>query len=224
MNSLLDVILPRRCGCCKNLIAVREGVFCHGCEAQLKPVSDFGECSLFIYAGILRRLILTAKFKPDEALSRILARHLRQTLQKNANILPFLRRPYEGVTYVPSHFRRRLSRGHELPALLAAEIAKYLRVPLYHALFAARYDPPLSAEPDAHSRATRVANRYRILKTLEPKHLLLVDDVSTTGATLNSAAKTLMGAGHTISFFTLAQTTLEKSAVGTTSLQEQESL
>ena len=218
MNSLLDVILPRRCGYCKTLIAALDGVFCQSCEAQLKPVTNFGERSLFIYAGILRQLILTAKFKPDESLSRVLARYLRQTLKRNSASLPFLHHEYTGVTYVPSHFRRRITRGHELPALLAVQIAKHLKIPFCHCLFAARFDPPLSAEPDANTRSSRVADRYRVLKKIQSSHFLLVDDVSTTGATLNSAARTLIDVGHTASLFTLAQTTLEKSNVCTTPL------
>lgn len=224
MNSLLDVLLPRRCGYCKTLIAPQDSVFCQSCDAQIKHVSDFGERSLYLYAGIIRQLILTAKFKPDESLSRILARYLRQTLKRGPGSLPFLSRAYTGVTYVPSHFRRRITRGHDLPALLAAQVAKHLRIPLYHCLFASRFDPPLSAEPNATTRFERVADRYRILKVLEPKHLLLVDDVATTGATLNSAAKTLESAGHTVSPFTLAQTTLEKSPTPTASLEEQKTL
>jgi len=208
LNSLIDAILPRRCAYCKVPIPKDPIVFCDGCSDLIKAVPDFGNSSLFVYAGLLRQFIVTAKFKPNESLSRILARFLRQTLRKHEEELSFLSRSYSSVTYVPSHFRRRLIRGHELPALLAKEVAAHLKLPLVHLLNSTRYDQPLSAEPNAAARLMKVQDRYKIAREMAPQVVLLVDDVQTSGATLQSAAEVLRNAGHVVSCFAFAQTRL----------------
>jgi ComF family protein len=206
MNFIIDVLLPRRCPSCKTLVAITAPTFCNDCRSQIKFSDDKGEGSLFLYGGLVRELILNAKFKPDESISRILSRFLAQTLRKEGD-LRILAQSFDLVTYVPSHFRRRLTRGHELPALLAQSIATVIKRPLKHLLVCSRFDPPLSAAPSALERLSQVEGRYRLAKTnAKPSRILLVDDVVTTGATLQSAANVLIMAGHEASTFAFAKT------------------
>lgn len=208
MRRLLDVLLPHRCLQCRDLLPKPSGTLCANCDSQLKSAEHTIHPALFLYAGMLREIVVRAKFKPDEAISRALARLLKEKI--DAGKLPIQTEDFEFVTYVPSHYRRLLSRGHELPRLLARAISKSTGKPLRCLLVCTRFDPPLSALPGEVDRSQIVEGRYRAVENLEPCSVLLVDDVTTTGATLHAAARALANHGHVPHTLAFAATPLSK--------------
>ncbi len=105
---------------------------------------------------------------------------------------------YEAMTYVPLHWRRRWRRGFNPAHLLADTLAKKRGVPILHVLKKTRGTKP-QAKMDAAARLQNVKNAFACLKNRIPfakeKTLLLIDDVLTTGATVNECAKVLKKAG-----------------------------
>ncbi len=100
---------------------------------------------------------------------------------------------------IPSPFRRRLQRGYQPTALLAGAASRLGAGPVVPALRMARYVPPFhrSMPAEARARAIRGAFRTSRLASIRGRTLGLIDDVSTTGATLREACRVLRGAGAT---------------------------
>ena len=97
---------------------------------------------------------------------------------------------------VPLHWRRRLARGYNQAERIARPLAGHLGLPCVQALARRRATPPQSLL----GREERLANLRRAFRVPRPDrvrglHILLIDDVATTGATLDAAATALKKAG-----------------------------
>ena len=128
------------------------------------------------------------------------------------------------VVPVPLHPWRRLRRGYNQAELLARPLAAALGLPLRIALVRHRFAPPQSRLP----RQRRLANVQDVFRSprrhrrhLRGRHVLLVDDVATTGATLDAAARALLAAGtRTVIALTLARTPVSSTPVARISLPD----
>jgi ComF family protein len=172
----------------------------------------------FAYAGILRDMILRAKFQPDESAGRLLARYLQDTFKQGVFSHGILDAPFDVVTYVPSHWRRRFRRGYEFPALLAFGVSKSLNISMAHLLDCVRLEAHLSAAQSSLERQSMLGQRFKARRAaLQKSRILLVDDVVTTGSTLKEAAQELKALGHEVHCFafaqTLSKTTSQRSTV-----------
>ena len=122
-----------------------------------------------------------------------LGRHLAEAI---AEILGEELEGFDAVVPVPLHWRRRLARGYNQAERIARPLAGLLGLPPLSALSRRRATPPQSRL----GREERLGNLRRAFRVPRPEkisglHLLLVDDVATTGATLDAAAATLKNAG-----------------------------
>lgn len=112
------------------------------------------------------------------------------------------------VVPVPTHAARRAERGIDVPARLAAVVAASLGVPAdVDALERVRATPPQVGS----SRAARLANLLDAIEARRPvcvEHVVVVDDVLTTGATGEACARALKAAGaQRVVVVTLARST-----------------
>ena len=164
-----------------------QGLTCPACRAH--PPAFERLFALWSYEPPLDAVLLALKFRRLDYLGRHLAEEVLASLQDR---LPAL----DAVVPVPLHWRRRLSRGYNQSELIAAPLARGLGLPLLAALAKRRATRPQSRLP----RQERMENLRRAFAVRRPsriagRRLLLVDDVTTTGATLNVASAALMAAG-----------------------------
>ena len=101
---------------------------------------------------------------------------------------------YGAVVPVPSTTRRNRDRGYDPGGLLAEEVARQLGLTFRTLLTRVRDAPPQSTLPAAERRRN-VYGAFRSSPSARGAHLLLVDDVMTTGATAFEAARTLRASG-----------------------------
>lgn len=197
-TDLVNALWPPTCLACGAPAPADD--FCARC-AETAEGPPAGALACWAFGGAVAEAIRACKFRPDAGLADALARAWVARLSSGAAPpLP----PLDGVTFVPAHWRRRLARGFDLPAVLAQALARHARAPVVDALVARRRDPPLSLGADRALRATSVHGRFLVRGPVASRHLLLVDDVRTTGATLGEAARVLREAGATVTEASLA--------------------
>jgi ComF family protein len=144
------------------------------------------------YEGTLRDILHAFKYDGRRTLAHPLAAMIREA---GADIL----RDADCVVPVPLHPWRRLRRGFNQARELAANLGR----PLLHALWRTRVTAPQTGLR-ASARRRNVSGAFRLSPTisrrsreafLENRVVVLVDDVRTTGATLNACAAVLLAAG-----------------------------
>ena len=189
------------CQACEGELAVVSSA-CSSCGlATARPVARCGRClsrlphfsatwSGFAWGGEIERLVHRFKFQRDLAAGRLLAALLARRLMLQGAARPDLMVP------VPLHFRRRLWRGFNQAELLCRDMSRHFDgLPWLSALRRRRPTHAQSALPAARRRGN--VRAAFVVRRLPPgvRHVALVDDVMTTGATLDECARALKRAG-----------------------------
>jgi ComF family protein len=192
---LLDLIFPPRCGGCG-----RQGQdFCEQCATGVEPVAVTRLHGIPLVAagrltGPLQRAIHTYKYRPRPQLAGRLAQPLSRAAEAAGLALPAL-------TFVPLHPRRQRERGFNQAERLAGRVAASLGVPVVLGLTRLRPTPAQVGLGQAE-RQVNVAGAFRWTGPQPPPQGLgLVDDVCTTGATLDAVARVVAEAGGSIGAF-----------------------
>lgn len=181
--GLLDLVSPDFCLGCEGPAEAR---FCEACESLLEP-GGTGE-SVFEYGGPIADAIHRFKYQSRSDLGRALGVLMGEAAQSHAGRV-------DAVVPVPLHWRRRRWRGYDQAALLAKPIAESLGVPaLFRGLRRTRHTPSQVGLPN-HERRRNVAGAFAAGRLAGVGRVLLVDDVRTTGATLDAASGALRAAG-----------------------------
>jgi predicted amidophosphoribosyltransferase len=139
------------------------------------------------YRGAARRLLLIGKEGGRPEVFGDLARMLQLRL-RHQEIVPV----WAMVCAVPSRPLARWRRGYRPSELLAREVAKSLRIPYINALRRSWQDPARTLAASRHGRVEAAASAFSC--TLRPRTgpVLLIDDVSTTGASLAACSRLLL--------------------------------
>ena len=172
---------------------------CHSCGES--PPNYDTVIAMFRYQGVMADAIQHMKYRSRTSLIAPLSDLLCQHLDKV--------NPVDAVLAVPLHITRLRKREFNQSLSLAQPVAKKLGVPLLiDSLVRTRQTPPQTTLElkDRHSNV-RNAFSARRRREIEDKALLLVDDVLTTGSTVNECAQTLRAAGaRSIHVLALART------------------
>ena len=214
-SSVVGQFVPSVCLICGD--RGRPGLdCCSGCQADLPTVHDqclqcglpmlastraCGRCSRrppafertwpgFVWAGPIERLVHRFKFHHDLACGRLLA-----SLTARRLVACGAHRP-QALVPVPLHWRRALWRGFNQSRMLADDLSRQLgHIPVAPLLRRARATPAQSGLPAAARRAN-VRGAFSVhLPDCRLRHVTLVDDVMTTGTTLDACARALRKAG-----------------------------
>lgn len=151
------------------------------------PALD-GACASFVYAAPIDRLVPRFKFHRDFAAGALLA----QLMAESAADWP---RP-DAVIPVPLHRARLRHRGYDQALELARPLARALELPLRDDLLQRLRRTAPQSELSAADRRRNLRGAFAVRAGAAlPAHVVLVDDVMTTGATLRAAAEVLKRAG-----------------------------
>ena len=123
----------------------------------------------------------------------LLAEDDRSMREYLARALP-IDESFDAVVAMPLHWRRRLQRGFNQAELLASQIARKRNLPVLHAVRRVRATRTQTGLTNA-KRRDNVRGAFRVESDKRPeidgRRILLVDDVYTTGATVNECARAL---------------------------------
>ncbi len=206
-RGLLHVFFPTRCVCCNRVIPPSLEV-CEACRAELprvpagccpacgKPTgrcrcrrTDFVTLSPFFYTGGIQQGLLTLKRGYTHAVPFF-------AHEMAALVTERLGHGFDEVAAVPVSKAGLRRRGYNQSELLAAALAKELGLPFCKGALRRLFETP-----DQHSlpKARRRGNVFGVFEAnpaiVGGKALLLVDDIMTTGATLQECGRALLLAG-----------------------------
>ena len=159
---------------------------CGACLQHPPPLTETH--AVFDYAFPLDRLLPRLKFHRDFASGRVLA-------QAMADHCAQLTRP-DALLPLPLHRERLRRRGYDQALELARPLAQSLDLPLADRLLERSKSTSAQSRLDAAARARNLRGAFRVVAGASmPTHIVLVDDVMTTGATLHAAARSLLAGG-----------------------------
>ncbi len=180
-SYVIDETVCTKCG----KPVVNAGV-CSDCYSHSRSPAVDGVRAPFSFDGVVRSAIYQFKYRNLRALAQPLAELLFSYLQENT---------IEADVLVPVPLNRHKvrERGYNQAALLARELGKMTGWPVIHnSLVRFRDGPPQARTATAEERRRNVTGAFSCQdERLVDKHILLIDDVCTTGATINSCASVL---------------------------------
>jgi ComF family protein len=213
-STFLDLFFPLQCvgcgregsllcaSCCQTLRRI-EPPFCQRCGSPLgdrdrcatcatcatHPLTIDGIRSLFLFEGTIRKAILAFKYRHLKAMAAPLGQML-------GNYLIASRLPVDTIAPVPLHRKRLRARGYNQAALLAAELSRQTGLTLVEDWLVRQVDTAAQARTlTATERRRNVREAFTCTRELDGERILLIDDVWTTGATLDACAGALRAAG-----------------------------
>ncbi len=222
LDAFADLVWPRHCECCGGMPDAGGRFLCWDCRSRL-PLIDPPYCSRCgdpvpgcISHDYLCSLCTAREPGFDAARSAVRFRgevkdwlhrfkyshatHLAHDL--GALLAAVVRVHYgkeepDAVTYVPLHPVKERMRTYNQSRLLAAVLAYELKIPLARGCLERVRDTGSQTHLTARQRGANVAGAFlaRYPEWVESRRFLLVDDVMTTGATVNECAKALKDAG-----------------------------
>lgn len=201
LQALLDLFFPPRCPFCGKLLEEKGPWPCRTCAGAdfwitgpmgVSSGEHYSRCvSAGWYEGNLRHSVLKFKFykRPEyaETYGPILAQSIKTYLPGS----------YDCITWMPVSPETLKKRGYDQAQCLAQETAKALGQETIPLLAKTGKNVPQSSLKDGRLRKGNVSGVYGVPdpSKVQGRRVLLIDDILTTGATLEEGAKTLREAG-----------------------------
>jgi ComF family protein len=190
--AAVPVIQPPYCSLCGDPVSGRidHEYVCALCSSR--PVHFDLARSAARYDGALAAAIQELKYRGGLWLADDLADLLVATVETH---LPG--GPFDDVAAVPLHAVRRRERGYNQAGLLASALARRIGRPVLHGALRRVRPTPTQTRLTVLQRAANVQNAFEPARRrwMEGRRILLVDDVMTTGATVNECARALKSGG-----------------------------
>lgn len=219
LKELADIILPRECVVCGDRLDRYEKHLCLHCLADLprtftwmmphNPMADkFNELiqrdlesyepyifasSLFFYSGEAnyRKIPQALKYHRNISIGKMFGKALGERMAAAGHLSDV-----DTVIPVPLHWLRAWQRGYNQAEVIAAEIAEAMHAELHTGLLYRRRNTRTQTKLDVEHKTLNVSGAFAVKekalnKVAAARHILIVDDVFTTGATLKACYRAL---------------------------------
>lgn len=198
VSTVLDLLFPPKCAFCRQVLKWGQNGVCGDCWD--KTAGEFSQirgtfcarCAVSLsYQGNVKKAIHRFKFGDQPGLAtgfgKILARTIGQELAGT----------YDLISWIPVSEKRLRQRGYDQAMLLSEAAALELQEVALETLKKTQDNTQQSTIQDPKQRKNNVKNVYEATDPdlIRGKRILLIDDVITTGATMEEAARTLLRAG-----------------------------
>ena len=208
LNSILNLFYPRVCAACGEALLKDEETVCLKCRYLLpktgyelnaeNPLAQhfYGRvrfhavtaCFFFAKSGKVQHLIHELKYKGNKEAGIFLGQQLGESI-KEAPL-------FQGIDYlipVPLHPKREKQRGYNQSLMIAKGISEVTGIAIGDKYLVRGIYTETQTHKTAEERFKNVKDIFevRFAEELKDKHVLLIDDVLTTGATLESCAHQL---------------------------------
>ncbi len=212
LRDLLNLFFPHYCLACSKVLAAGETWLCTGCLYDLPqtnyhqepdnlvaqrlsgrlPVQYAMALYKFQKLGKVQRLLHHLKYKDKPEIGKVLG-HRYGILMKEAN----LNATFDLIVPVPLHSHRLWQRGYNQSDFFAQGLSESLHIPWSNQHLKRISGARTQTNESKLGRFQRVENAFCVtdVSSILDQHLLLVDDIITTGATLEACGRALLAAG-----------------------------
>ena len=204
IENILNLIYPETCGVCGRIC---QESLCKKCEIKLKEFELKNKrikiirnndifvdeiYSIYRYDGLIRALILKYKFNNKSYLYKTFSK----IILNNKKICGFLKK-YDIIIPVPIHKKRKSKRGYNQTELVACKLASKLNLKLERSVLIKVKNTRRQSELSREDRKINVLNAFKVsnINVTKEKNILILDDIYTTGSTVNECAKILKNSG-----------------------------
>lgn len=201
LEQILNLFYPPVCGICGKL---NQNFLCQKCNNTLKNQAKFNVENfqkkekyfkellyIFKYEGIIRKTILKYKFQEESYLYKTFVNFIL----KNQKFFEFIK-SYDTIVPVPISKKRYKERGYNQSYLIAKEISKKTKLELQDRCIIKSKNVIEQSKLNKEEREKNIKDVYEIIdkETLQNKRIILVDDIYTTGNTVNECCRILQKA------------------------------
>jgi ComF family protein len=208
-NYIIDLFFPKVCAGCHSVLMTYESVLCTKCRHEL-PLTQYHldpeneavkkfygkiaieHASAFLYfnkKGIVQELIHNLKYKAQEEIGTVLGHWYAEDLKKLQ-----LETPFHALIPVPLHKRKFKERGYNQVTTFGKALAESLDTPYDDTILYRKTYTKTQSKKNLSGRSENIENIFDVHFSEEHhyKHFLIVDDVLTTGATLEACSRALL--------------------------------
>ena len=214
----MNILYPRRCPVCHQILTEKGILVCRACENQLHPIiKDYclkcgrpvapevefcPECrkvhrefdrgrGVFLYNNRMRQSLLHYKYYGSREYGEYYAASICRYMERDIRAW----NP-DVIIPVPLHRARRRKRGYNQAQILAENLGRMLCIPVDSKSLARRKKTSPQKKLGHNERKKNLKNAFAVTPAFRPvRKVLLVDDIYTTGNTLDAAAKALKEKG-----------------------------
>lgn len=213
LSGFFGLFYPRICPACNNTLVKNEIFLCTRCILEL-PLTHFHKdpenavaqmfwgrvnienASAYLYfnkKSIVQHLLHKLKYKGEKEIGEFLGRLIGHELKGTA---------FENVDFIvplPLHRKRQKQRGYNQSEMIALGIAQVFNKKVMTNILVRKFANPTQTRKHRYERWLNVQEVFEVTNylTIANKHILLVDDVITTGATLEAGSGVLLEGENT---------------------------
>ena len=209
LQDLFYLFYPANCVACNEELTRSERIFCVSCRHHLPlykfhyhnveilkkvfsgriPVENATALFVFEKEGLVQNVIHNLKYRGQQKIGTELGQWLGGEIIKSQSF-----KDVQIVIPVPLHSRRYRERGYNQVERFGKEIANILNVPYVDQVLKRTRHMKKQAKNQKHKRWDLKADAFTInnVENIQNKHVLLVDDLITTGATIEACANALL--------------------------------
>ncbi len=226
-NNLVSLIYPCSCINCGELVTGSGDrvPLCEKCRSVINYITDdalykntdfkniTGFFSLGFYEGVLRNLLTNLKYNKKTKIVGFLAEETAKRLCHQFSVPPITE--YELIIPVPLHINKLQERGFNQSELLAIDISKILKIPVAcDVVYRVKETLPQN-KLKIEERFLNLENAFKINDKkkylISDKNVIIIDDILTTGATVESMAKLLKKIGaRNVFVLTISKTNIKR--------------
>jgi ComF family protein len=224
LEQLFHLLFPNVCVVCRKLLLPSEKCCCSSCIGDFEPFqnqleseqvlrhvieSSFGDTFLFERGWCryqfhkkspLQVALHAMKYEGLFTLGTMFGHQLGEWILSDSDI-----EGIECIVPVPLHRLKKIERSYNQSEIIADGIGKYLQKPVMRKLLVRKRYTVSQTGLSALDRKKNPEGAFQVSKDVTVRHVLLVDDIVTTGATMVAAASALLQAGvEKVSFAAVA--------------------
>ncbi len=209
IKSCFDFFLPISCPSCKNKLLVTETYVCKNCLDSIqtipperikyeydrkfyqdKYIKDFFAYYLFQKNGTLQHIIHSFKYESKFLIAIFMGKILGKKLK---DVIPI--KEIDFIHPVPLHRLKKVERGFNQSFYLAKGIEKETSIRAKNNILKRKKYTLTQTKMNFIERENNMRNAFKVVTKVEGKNIILVDDIITTGATINECARVLKQKG-----------------------------